>query len=209
MKSIALAQNLLAKLCHDLAGNLTALNGGAEFLEDSNQDTQRKARELIYLSVKQATSRLTFFRIAYGTQKHSGEANLKEVHDLSASLLADSKVSLDFHTHYFHQPEIFICSNTGKLILCMIYIAYGVLLYGGIVKVDIEKTSGGKRIVITASGKKVKNDIDRNSILCGEVEDVVLTPSNVHHYYTSLIIQEIGDKISINRQEEEIQYIIE
>jgi histidine phosphotransferase ChpT len=209
MEHILLAQNLLAKFCHDLSGNLTAIIGAADFLDDKNLETQGKARELIRSSIKQTIARLEFFRAAYGASKQDGEANLEEIRLLSAALLAGSKTTLGFHANYSHQPDVFICGSTGRLILCVIYIAHIVLLYGGTIKVDVEKTNTGSRIIITASGKKIKHDIKGNRILYGETKDLELLPSNVHYYYTSLMIKEIGGKITINLSDTIVQYIVE
>ena len=208
MKEMSLTQCLLAKFCHDLAGNLTALSSGVDFFEDKNPETRRKAHELITLSTKQTVAKLGFFRAAYGTQKYDGEADLEEIRSLSSKLLQD-RVVLDFNVRYSHQPEVFICANTGKLILCMIYTAYTTLLYGGTIRVDIQKTKIGKKIIVTAAGKKIKYDVEKNRILSGDTSNSVLSPSNVHYYYTFLIMQRISAKITTSLTDKEIQYTIE
>ncbi|GEM_PF-2321789 len=209
MKDMELAQLLLAKFCHDIAGSLGAIWSSTEYLEYDNQDTRKKAIKLINDGSHKAISSLKFFRSAYGFLDNAGEANLDEIQALSRDLLYDHKINLDFHRQINHTPEVFICINTGRLILCLTLIASMALLNGGSLNVLIEKQSDAKRIRIKAAGSRIKIDEKRYAILRSEVHEPELSEQNIHYYYTMRLLWRLGLKLKINIAADSVEYIVE
>ena len=87
---IELAALLSARLCHDLAGPVGAVNNGAELLSDGDADGMEDARDLISSCAGQAVRRLRFFRLAYGS--HYGAMDWADAMQTSAAMLADAKI---------------------------------------------------------------------------------------------------------------------
>jgi histidine phosphotransferase ChpT len=209
MKDMELAQLILAKFCHDIAGSLGAIGGSIEYLEHDNEEMRKKATKLIHDGSSQAISRLKFFRCAYGFSDNSGESNLEEIEELASELLEAHKIILAFHKPTNHAPEVFICINTGRLLLCMIFIGSMALLHGGTIDVLIEKQSNTKKITIKASGQRIKIDEERYNVLCGEADATKPSVRNVHYYYTMRLLKQLMLNLTINRIEGGVEYIVE
>jgi histidine phosphotransferase ChpT len=209
IKDIELAQYLNAKFCHELAGTLGAISNGVEFLEESNGAMQQKAVELVKVSAKQAISRLMFYRQAYGIAKSQGEADLKEFKKLTDDFLESTKVKLDFNEKYMHVPNVFIDINTSKLLYCFVVIAMGNLIHGGVIRLAVEASGSGKKIIFSALGDNLKNDEEKSSILKGKFENIIISTTNIHTYYTRQLAEKLNAKIVINVSDKQIDYIIE
>jgi histidine phosphotransferase ChpT len=209
VKDIELAQYLNAKFCHELAGTLGAISNGVEFLEEANPAMQAKAIDLVKVSAKQAISRLMFYRQAYGVAKSQGEADLKEFKKLSEDFLDGTKVKLDFNEKYMHVPNVFIDINSCKLLYCFIVIGMGNLIHGGVVSLTVESTAQGKKITLSARGDNLKQDEEKSSILKGNFDNIIISTTNIHTYYTRQMAEKVHANITIKPSEKQIDYIIE
>lgn len=205
--NVSLAQYLLSKLCHDLSGALGAVSNGIEFINSDN--TKDQAIALLQHGSKQAVTILEFFRKAYGAYTAQGEANLEEIERLCTKFASMHKLTLDFYSEYTHRPDIFICRNTGRLILCLVAIAIESLIYGGVVTVKFLKTDIGKKIVVIASHNKLKHNHEKNRILCNKLDHANLNHSNVHYHYTAIVAKQLGAVISINEADGIVEYVVE
>jgi len=68
-----LAALISSKICHDLAGQIGAINNGLELLEEENdEDTRYYAFELIQNSARAAWAQLDFHRLAFGASSSLG-----------------------------------------------------------------------------------------------------------------------------------------
>ena len=75
LEDTALAALISSKICHDLAGQIGAINNGLELLEEENdEDTRYYALELIQNSAKAAWAQLDFNRLAFGVASSIGAA---------------------------------------------------------------------------------------------------------------------------------------
>lgn len=73
LEDTALAALISSKICHDLAGQIGAINNGLELLEEENdEDTRYYALELIHNSAKAAWAQLDFNRLAFGVSSSLG-----------------------------------------------------------------------------------------------------------------------------------------
>ena len=81
--NLKMAQLLSSRLCHDLIGPVVAISGGLELMEEGMEDTA-PALELMAKSASQATRRLAFFRIAFGSGAgEGGELSVRRAVPLS------------------------------------------------------------------------------------------------------------------------------
>ncbi|MFZ0571276.1 MAG: histidine phosphotransferase family protein, partial [Rhodomicrobium sp.] len=73
IEDTTLAALISSKICHDLAGQIGAINNGLELLEEENdEDTRYYALELIHNSAKAAWAQLDFNRLAFGVSSSLG-----------------------------------------------------------------------------------------------------------------------------------------
>jgi hypothetical protein len=209
MKSeIEISQFIATKLSHDLAGVVGAIGSGIDFLNSENPEMREKAYDLLKTSSEQTINRLVFFRYTYGISKYSGEANLDEIKKVACDYLKGTKVTLDFHEKFFHIHDVYVSTNLGKLILCIIQLAYLSLIHGGEIKVVIDK--GTKNTVtISAIGKSPKVDEEKNNIINGKSGNIELTTQNCLSHYAKVFSNSIKVELSVIVQDkEQIDYKI-
>lgn len=207
MKDIDLTQGLVAKLCHDLSGVLGAVNNSIDFLRMDDDRTKDKALALLHSSAAQSIARLQFYRKAYGLAKYVGEVNLKEVFSLCRAFL-DEKIEFNLAETYFNDPHLFLCDNTGKIIMCLVEAAASCLIYGGVIKVEIEKVDGKKRVAVVASGSKIRSDQSKYDILSGEFGEDVISAMNIHYYYIFKLAEAIDSRVKIIASTNQIEFIL-
>ena len=80
MEQNTLAEMILTKFCHDIAGVTGALQNGAELLLDSldDKDFLADAASALNNSAKVLSARLRFFRMAFGSGKDGFESRAAE-----------------------------------------------------------------------------------------------------------------------------------
>jgi len=80
MEQNTLAEMILTKFCHDIAGVTGALQNGAELLLDSldDKDFLKDAASALNNSAKVLSARLRFFRMAFGSGKEGFESRAAE-----------------------------------------------------------------------------------------------------------------------------------
>jgi len=89
---LRIAELLAARLCHELVSPIGAINNGVELLED-DPDFAADASGLIGQSAIQATRRLQFYRIAYGS---TAPIALDLGRKAALDLFADGKIACDW-----------------------------------------------------------------------------------------------------------------
>ena len=209
MNDIELAQLLAAKIGHDLSGSMGAVWSSTEYLDHSNIDMRKTATELIKTSSANATNALKFFRATYGSSNDVGEAHLEELTLIAKEFLRGHNIALEFHKQYSHNPEVFICVSTGKLILSMILAASMTLLHGGLITVTIEKADHKKKVTIVATGKKIKIREGNHDILMGKPSSEGIQVRDIHHFYTARLIEQLGMTLKIHTLSERLEYVME
>lgn len=208
INDLELGQLLTAKLCHDLSGVLGAVSNSVDFLKMDDDRTRDKALDLLSTSAKQSVARLQFYRYAYGSAGSPGEANLEKIEALCQNLLRVTKFSLTFHKNYFNNPNLFICNNSGKAIMCLLEIAMNSMIQGGDIRIDIQRTDHGKVIVVTATGPIIKINQEKYSILLGNYIGKALSIYNIHYYYTNKLIELISSSFEVKNTDESVTYIL-
>ncbi len=206
---LSVAQLLCSRLCHDLVGPIGAVNTGLELL-DEGLDADGKALELIAKSGREATRRLTFFRIAFGFGAGTGgTATLTEAQALAAELLAEGKVGLDWPENGNAQPQGPVLPSVVKVVLNMVLIASESLPKGGTVGLRFAELPEGLGVAVTAEGQgaKLRDDIDTAMADGAKVGE--LTARNVQGYFAQSLARDLGALIEPSAgQDGEIQLAV-
>ena len=198
--NLKMAQLLSSRLCHDLIGPVVAISGGLELMEEGMEDTA-PALELMAKSASQATRRLAFFRIAFGSGAgEGGEATLAEARDLAAGLLADGKVVLDWPENAEAQPGGPVPPSLVKVVLNMVLMASESLPRGGAVGINFAALDEGLGVAVAATGDGValKDDISQAMAKTpGE-----LTTRNVHAHFAQALARDLGAQVEHSQGKE-------
>lgn len=209
LNDLEFVQIFAARISHDLAGTLGAINSAIEFIQSDDEDVREKALELMEISSNQANDRLRFMRYAYGVSKYSGDADIDSVRELCMLLGKDENINVEFTAPGKIANDQSIDVNVGKLIVCLAHLARSNLLRGGLIKISwMEDRSNS--IVISAMGNDVKSPKDLHDIISGkDYVDVAINPTNIHAYYMHKLIA--AQKINLEIREThdgQVDYIV-
>ena len=144
-----LAELLASHLCHELVGSVGAVVNGMEVLEESGDDpaVRDEAVALVGASAAEASARLQFFRLAFGTAGGAGEISLGEAARLAAGRFATGRVRLDWSPPGRHVPK-----DLARTVLNLVLVAADALPRGGAVRVVVDVEAGGADIVAEGEG---------------------------------------------------------
>ena len=189
VESLDLAALLCSRVCHDLISPVGAIVNGLEVMEDDNdQETKAFAMDLIKKSVRQASAKLQFCRIAFGAAGSAGaQIDLGDAEKVARGFLEDDKTSIAWNL-----PRLLMAKNRVKLLLNMLLIAGQSIPRGGKLVVDPvgEGETMGFRISATGSYAKVPQAVPE--LLAGGSHNGSVDAHAVQPYYTGLLARDCG-----------------
>ena len=196
--TIKLLELISARMFHDLAGPIGAINNSIEFLEEEDPLIKEKALQLMKSSAHESILRLKFFRQAYGGLSDN-EIHLSTVFALAQEFTENSKITLN----WIAEEEI-INSYLAKVILNFVIIALNGMIQGGILSID----NKNDKITIILEGKNIIFNEDTKLLLEGDLKHISLSSANIQIYYTYLMLQSAKAKLTINKTTDALQFII-
>ena len=110
-----LASLITSRICHDLANPVGAIHNGLELLELSGFPTTPEL-ELVLASVKNAQSKISFFRVAFGPSDRSA-MSLNEIATILKQKSDDGKTRFDWATK--NTPDRPVLKTLFLLCLCI------------------------------------------------------------------------------------------
>jgi histidine phosphotransferase ChpT len=193
---LELAELMAARLCHDLVGPIGAVANGVELLGDGG-GPDPEVTSLIAASARQATRRLQWFRIAFGTANAlPASSMLAETRRLAAGLFEDGRATL-------HWPppdsasEAAATRPAAKLLLNLVLLGLESLPRGGTVNVQIGVRDGSMGIVVAASGTSARVPDDIQTALRRGVAISDLTPKSVPAYLAMRLAETTNAQLTI------------
>ena len=205
-RELKMAEMLCTRLCHDLTGPIGAVNNGAEFISEDGFGMQGEAVDLIVSSAFSAVSRLQFYRFAYGRVKGQGEASLDDKKQLVEDFFRGTNVKLDWPDQHGDAANISVSSRMVRLLFNMLIIVSAGLLKGGNISVRFnENEDNVKSVTVLATGEAVKWDEAFTPILADQVSEDEMDPKTVQLFLTTRIAGEIGARLIITHDENNIE----
>ena len=209
ISDIELAELISVKICHDLSGPIGAISNGVEFFDDETSSMREKAFQLVDISSRQAYYRLQFYRKIYGYSPEVGEANLADIKTTIENYLSGKKVYLEWEISSVNFSNIFLSQSHAKLIMNLALVAFGCLIYGGKIVINITKTNDLKKFIVTAIGTNYKVEPDNLKILNDFLSNITITIRNVQVYYTRRLISNLKMQFSTEKTTDQISFIVE
>lgn len=193
---VKLSELLISRLCHELAGAIGAIDNGVEYVEEnSSQLIEADVLSLLGASSKQLTSRLKFYRAAYGLACQKLDC-ITEIRILAVSLF-ESEDGIDLN--WPMSPEIPIFKgNEGRFLLNLLIVAKQCLPYGGCVDVDFYN----EKYVVSATGKDAKLQDSYIKLSTGNMDVSLLTAREIHDYYTLQLAASVSKGIEVQTNDE-------
>ncbi|WP_337267586.1 histidine phosphotransferase ChpT [Oryzifoliimicrobium ureilyticus] len=198
-----LAALLCSRVCHDVISPVGAINNGLELLDEGGADAD--AMDLIRTSALNASVRLKFARLAFGASGSvgasidTGEAE-RAVRDFAA---AEKKTEISWSG-----PRAIIAKNRVKLLLNLFLVASSAIPRGGSLDVTLENPDGEAKFSIVAKGRMLRVPPKFMELMNGHLEEAIDAHS-IQPYYTILLAEEAGMKISYETLGEEIVFTAE
>jgi len=182
------AQLLVSRVCHDLAGGVNALSVGAQLLGDDPNMIDDEALNVIAMSARQSTGRLAFFRIAFGVGGGGDETiATAELKTLVDDYLQGGRVSL-----VWRAAPGRVAMTAGQFLLNMVLIGSEALPRGGVVSVDVSKMDGQLGFAVAAKGRGAVLRSDLVDAMRLDVDPAALSARTVHGFLTVILARSLA-----------------
>jgi histidine phosphotransferase ChpT len=201
IESLDLAALLCSRVCHDLISPVGAIVNGLEVMEDDNdQETKAFAMDLIKKSVRQASAKLQFCRLAFGAAGSAGaQIDLGDAEKVARAFLEDDKTRIAWNL-----PRALLPKNRVKLLLNMLLIAGQSVPRGGQITVDPVGAGETLSFRISATGGYAKVPQAVPELLAGGTHAGTIDAHAVQPYYTSLLAKDCGLTVAATNEGEAI-----
>lgn len=205
MDDLEVGAMLCSLMCHDLVSPVGALANGVEILEEEDdKKIQEQALGLLSLSADEASCRLQFFRLAFGSSGGLGaQLNLDDAKRVLAGLFQHGKIRLSWNA-----PGRSLDKTVVKLLLNLVFVGAGSLGRGGTVDVNVGVVDGADPahphvvIAVAMCGENAGLKENCRGLLTGETDPAELTTRTVQPYYTWRLSQKIGGNIEVDDRSE-------
>jgi len=194
LEALDLAALLCSRVCHDLISPVGAIVNGLEVMEDGkDEETKTFALDLIKKSIKTASARLQFCRIAFGAAGSAGaQIDLGDAEMVARGFLEDDKTKLSWNV-----PRVLLAKNKVKLLLNMLVIASQTIPRGGTLAVDATGAGDTMGFKVTAAGTNAKISAAIPDLLAGGSHDGSVDAHAIQPFYTGLLARQCGLAVSI------------
>ena len=187
------AQLLVSRVCHDLAGGVSALSTGAELLSEDNQMVDGEAINVIAMSANQCASRLAFLRVAFGLGGgESDTVTTDELKKLLADFLQGGRVALTWAAQNTR-----IGLMPGKLLLSLCLIGAEALPRGGDLRIDISEIGGRLGFAVFAQGAGAGLRPEILSSMAVDASPQSLTARTVHGHFAAILAHSLGAEMEV------------
>lgn len=206
-QDLDLAELMAARLCHDLVGPIGAVSNGVELLGDGGPPDP-EVNALIAQSARQASRRLQWFRIAFGTANALPASGiLAETRRLASGLYEEGRVTLDWPSPDA-EAEAAASRLAAKIILNLALLALEVLPRGGSVQARLAGSGGALSVqmVATGSGARIPDDIQ--VALKPGASSAELTPKSIPAFLAVRVAEAIGTRINQSASADRVEFSI-
>jgi len=197
-----------AKLCHDLAGIIGAIDNCTELINDINPRIKESALQILSVNSKKLVNRLKFYRYTYSIIDPSEKININEIQTLINEYLDLMTHHISLRLYSSIHNNTFLDKLTGKLIICLIIVAFGHIIKNGFIECHISIINNKLDIIIQAIGGLQKMDGEKTNILLGNGNGDNLGIYNCHEYYTAYLRQQIPYELLMTKSDNMIQYSV-
>lgn len=209
LQALQIAELLCTRLCHDLTGPIGAVNNGTEFIAEENAEMQQAALELIASSAKEASTRLQFYRRAFGKVSGEGEADLASLRLLTSTFYASTRITLDWPERYAASLDVALSKAHARLLANLLLLAGSTLIRGGTLSVSIPSTSQGFRLEIKTNGQGAKLDPELASALSSGAPLEMLSAKTVQAWLAARLAGSLGIALSFSESENAVEFVAE
>ncbi len=211
LEDTALAALISSKICHDLAGQIGAINNGLELLEEENdEDTRYYALELIQNSAKAAWAQLDFNRLAFGVASSLGAVvPLAHVEQVARRYIENGKRRLHWQANVQDVEK-----EHAKLLLALLAVSLTALPSGGDFYVGLsvtkpkERSKSRLKLIILCRGRSARVAEGIADVFAGR-DTRTIDGRLVIAYYAARLATEASLKLSAVKEGEDVMFTLE
>ena len=187
-----LAALLCGRICHDLVSPIAALTTALEVLDDEdNPDMHGDAIELVKMSSKQASSKLQFLRLAFGSGGSApGVMGVEMLKGLVEGLYGGGKVEIQWDNRVEG-----VSKSIARLLLNMTMIAVQAIPRGGRLNIRLEEKGGATLLTYDAEGPKARLAETVSLTLAGKAPADGFDGRSIQPFYTGMIARELKGRV--------------
>jgi histidine phosphotransferase ChpT len=188
---IRVLELLSARLCHELAGPISAVVNGVELMSEEDPDFVADAVRLVGTSARTASRRLQFYRFAYGSLPGEGTSNAIG-RELALKFFEAGNIRCDWPAEETLRPMAW-----QRLACILLVLAAEALPRGGTVSVR----GHGAGMAIEADGDTVRFTPENQAGLRADQPMENLTARGVHAHLCQLFATDLKLRIAPPRPE--------
>jgi len=198
---MTLIDMLLSRLFHDLISPVSATVNGAELISDlggSGSELEQEALALIGTSARQASERLSFFRVAFGGAGSNSDHSLADGTKLAAPYLQARKIA--FSLDCLGDPKLVRPAPGGiKVVLGLICFLCECLPRGGSISLK-SLDELGQHFVLSADGEGANVPADIREALEPGVSTDDLTSKSVVAHVAAVNAERFGYRFAVEEE---------
>ena len=187
-----LASLISSRICHDLISPIGALNTAIEVLDDTeSKEMHEDALKLIKLAASEASAKLSYLRIALGTNSTSkGVMKLDKLKLITENMFNTEKFSFNWD-----MSEIKLEKSIARILLNILMLAIQSIPRGGKVTIKIEEKSDKLKLVTSANGIKSRLDKQTEDAFKGTIPSEEIDGRVIQSYFTRILIDDLNGQI--------------
>jgi len=187
-----LASLISSRICHDLISPIGALNTAIEVLDDTeSKEMHEDALKLIKLAASEASAKLSYLRIALGTNSTSkGVMKLDKLKLITENMFNTEKFSFNWDV-----SEIKLEKSIARILLNILMLAIQSIPRGGKVTIKIEEKSDKLKLVTSANGIKSRLDKQTEDAFKGILPSEEIDGRVIQSFFTGILIDDLNGRI--------------
>jgi len=187
-----LASLISSRICHDLISPIGALNTAIEVLDDTeSKEMHEDALKLIKLAASEASAKLSYLRIALGTNSTSkGVMKLDKLKLITENMFNTEKFSFNWDV-----SEIKLEKSIARILLNILMLSIQSIPRGGKVTIKIEEKSDKLKLVTSANGIKSRLDKQTEDAFKGILPSEEIDGRVIQSFFTGILIDDLNGRI--------------
>jgi len=203
---LEIARVLSTRLCHDLAGPVSAVSAGIELMGDDPDMVDAESLGLLASSAFAAGQKLKFLRIAFGSMGKGAIENTALESAFAAYLEAVTGPSRSIAVTWleggpYDAVADFLGESAGQVIANLALLSFEAT--PGASSIEMGYANDSRRLTLISRIKEGSSATVRQDLIdaAGAGADLQLTPHNVQAYFAKKVIEDAGGALEMQASE--------
>jgi histidine phosphotransferase ChpT len=204
---LEIAALISSKICHDAINPVAAINHGLQMLDDEADAEQQKfTLDMIRNVTAQASARIEFARVAFGSSGSStAPIDLGKASEVAVRYVSPQQpIAKNKHRLTWTLPPMIIDKDKGKLLLNLVAVAVSALVRGGDITASMKGTQDAPVFTVFCKGTNAKVPQVLADILAGG--DQPLDAMNIQAYYVGRLAKAARMTLTVEKVDADVVF---